>query len=181
MVQEVQTWVWVYNETTLETIEAIGTSSFKIVEWRQTKGGHYTSSVETSWTSTWDYIRDVTPRQSPMVVSTDMAISSSSWKAEFTLSNYWIRVPAPWTYQITLHWSWWASTFQPTVYLIRWVNKSDTVLYTKTFSAHDEETITLNVDLGKFEIITIRWSFYYSGSAWVSNPTLVYTLTLQQL
>ena len=53
MVQEVQTWVGITNETTLETIEAIGTSSFKIVEGRQTKGGRYASGCVASGNVYW--------------------------------------------------------------------------------------------------------------------------------
>lgn len=181
MVQEVQTWVWVYNETTLETIEAIGTSSFKIVEWRQTKWWHYASEVNVSWTSMWSYVKETGIRQSGMVESTNMSIWSSSWKQEYSLKNLGIRVPSAWTYQCTLYWTWGASSYQPTIYLIRWTTENDIVLYTKTFWRNGSETITINADLGKFDILTVRWKFYYSWSSDYASPNLSYSLTLQQI
>lgn len=180
MVQEVQTWVWVYNETTLETIEAIGTSSFKIVEWRQTKWWHYTSSASASWWVNWDY-HSWDERQSPKVESVDMSIWSSEWKAEFTVRDYWLRVPVAWTYQCTVYWRWWSNTSQPTIYVTQWSSKDDEVLYTKTFPSNRNETVTFNVDMWKFDVITIRWSFYYSWSASSAGLGFQYTLTLQQL
>jgi len=180
MLQEVQTWVWIYNESTLETIEAIGTSSFKIVEWRQTKGGHYISSATGEWMAIWDYV-DTWPRQWPMVVSTDMTITSSSWQASFAVANNWLRVPRAWTYEVTVDRRGWSSTYSGVMYAIRGTTENDEILYTKSFSANYSEVITFNVDLGKFEVITIWGKFYYSWTAHQFWPRVVYKLTVKQL
>jgi len=48
------------------------------------------------------------------------------------------------------------------MYAIRGTTENDEILYTKSFSANYSEVITFNVDLGKFEVITIWGKFYYS-------------------
>lgn len=181
MVQEVQTWVWVYNETTLETIEAIGTSSFKIVEWRQTKWWHYISSVTASGSVARSYSSGDS-RQSPTLPATNLTITSSSWKATYTISEYWIRVPSAWTYRLTIDWNWWSSTMSDTLIIKKWTTSSSPTIYTKTFSGSSQsEIVNVDVDLGKFEIITLWGSFYYWWSSSWAYLNFGATLTLQQL
>ena len=103
MVQEVQTWVWITNETTLETIEAIGTSSFKIIEWRQTKGGHYVSGCVADGNVYYKY-REGDSRDSGELKSEDTAIIKNTWKSEFSIRNWGIRVPNGGSYAIELTW-----------------------------------------------------------------------------
>lgn len=86
MVQEVQTGVGIVNETTLETIEAIGTSSFKIVEGRQTRGNHYSIGCEATGTATW--LLDEDDRDTGEVLCQNLTMTSQYGKQEFTMKNY---------------------------------------------------------------------------------------------
>lgn len=178
MVQEVQTWVGITNETTLETIEAIGTSSFKIIEGRQTKGEHYVSGCIADGNVKYTY-HEGEERDSGEVMSTDTAILESLGKREFSIRNWGIRVPAAGTYSIQLTWGGGASTSNATIIL----KGGWKTLYTKTFTSSNSETVNLTADLGKFDLIEIRGQFYYKGSASVASMTFSTkpTLTIQQL
>ena len=176
MVQEVQTWVGITNETTLETIEAIGTSSFKIREWRQTTW-HYSSwctatgNVDRYYSESWG------TRDSGEVLSTDTAITSMSGKQEFVMKDGGIRVPSAWTYEIKLYRSWGASTTWATVIIKWWWN----VLYTKQFTSSNSETVTFMADLWKFDLIQLWGEFYYNWGATAASLRLSADLTIQQL
>lgn len=159
MVQEVQTWVGITNETTLETIEAVGTSSFKIREWRQTTA-RYVNGCKATWNVQWSY-SDGDSRDSGQIKSQDTVITEMSGKQEFTMYDGWIRIPVAWTYQITLYRGSWWSTVNGTIFL----KAGNRVLYTKTFAALGSETVVINADLGKFDTIEIRGEFYYKGSS----------------
>ena len=176
MVQKVQTWVWITNETTLETIEAIGTSSFKIREWRQTTA-RYVNKCEWNGKVTW-YWQTWDERQSEEVISTDTAIDSQNWNQEFIIDSGWIRVPVAWTYQITFTWSWWSSTSNAT-FILKWWDKE---LYSNEHTSSQTETVTVVANLWKFDLIELRWSFYYTGSS--SSATMniqVSSIIIQQL
>lgn len=176
MVQEVQTGVWITNETTLETIEAIGTSSFKIIEWRQTKGGHFvsgcsaTGGVNRNYQSGWS-------RDSGEIKSSNMTISDNFGKSELTLRNNWIRVPNPWTYQITLWRSGWGATNYATI-ILKWGGKT---IYTKEFTSSDSETVVVSADLWKFDAIEIWGQFTYNWSASAASLGILATLKITQL
>lgn len=180
MVQEVQTSVAIPQENTLETIEAIGTSSFKIVEWRQTRGWHYSSSAVVSGSASWTYFSSSWERQSPKEKAS-MWLSSATWKASYLVRVWSVRVPTAWTYQLTLYRYWWSSRNSTTIYMVKWENSWDTQLYTKTFSANSSETVNLEFDLGKFEVITFRFTFYYSWDSSQATLQSNYRLTLKQL
>lgn len=175
--QEVQTWVWVYELTTIETIEAVGTSSPKIIEGRQTKGWHYVSECNADWQvhSSWTTWED---RQRPKEQSTDFEVTSTTGKSEFITVNNWIRLPAAWSYEATLYWGWrWA-----TIFIQDW----DEILYTKEFEWNDglkSETVTFTFDAWKFDIITLWGQFYYWGSSSSASLAFQYPpeLTIRQL
>ena len=175
--QEVQTWVWVYELTTIETIEAVGTSSPKIIEGRQTKWWHYISECTAEWQvriswDAWD------SRRTSKEQSTDFAVTSTTWKMEFVTANYWVRIPAAWSYEATMYWVWrWAI-----VYIQDW----DRILYTKEFEWNDgvqSETVTFRFDAWRFDIITLWGKFYYWWSS--DHATLQFNhypeLTIRQL
>ena len=178
MVQEVQTWVWVYNETTLETIEAIGTSSFKIIEWRQTKWWHYLSQCVATGNVYFDYSWPV-PIDSWEIKSTDTAISSMSGKSEYAMSNWWVRVPQAWTYKIDVAWGWGSNTLEATLI----IKAEGKIVYQKTQRPYWDVTDTFYVDMWKFGTIEIRGDFNYWGTA--SSISVYFwsipTLTIQQL
>jgi hypothetical protein len=176
MVQEVQTSTTPIVENTLETIEAIGTSSRKIIENRQTRWGHYASKCSASWTVKW-YYDNQWGRQSEEIESDNLTISESTGKQSFELRDLWIRVPQAWTYQITLTWSWWSSTANNTMILRCWWN----VVYTKEHTSSQTETVILLVDMWKFDLVEAWSSFYYKGSASAASLTNTYSLDIQQL
>lgn len=174
MVQEVQTAVTIPQETTLDTIQAIGTSSVKIREWRQTTW-HYTSGVTASWSISWSW-DPWNPRDS-WKLSPNLTIGSSYWKMEYAKKMGSIRVPVAWSYQITLSWSWWSSISNATIVLMWGWNQ----LYTKTFTSSSSETIVKNVDLWKFDTVEVYWSLYCSSGYSSSMTMQVSQLEIQQL
>lgn len=177
MVQEVQTWVGIVNETTLETIEAVGTSSFKIKEWRQTTP-RYTSSCKASGNVTW-HRSEGESKQWPDTKSTNTTISDNYGKQGFTIRNGGIAVPAAWTYEITLF-RWGGSSIDDATMILK---AAGNTIYTKKFTSYNKETVTLRIDLGKFETIEIRGNFNYKGSSISATLSFsdVPTLTIQQL
>ena len=176
MVQEVQTSVERPVETTLETIEAIGTSSIKIIEGRQTRGWHYASKCTASWKVSW-YYSNQGERQSEEVESQDMVISDNIGKQDYEIRELWVRVPQAWTYQITLTWSGWSSTSNATMILKCGWN----VVYTQEHTSSQTETVVLVVDMGKFDLVEAWGSFYYKGSSSWATLNLTYSMDIQQL
>lgn len=180
MVQEVQTWIGIANETTLETIEAIGTSSFKIKEGRQTTG-RYVSKCSGSAYVQRGYTGGT--RDSGLVKGS-VTLANSDWLAEFIQTNGGIRIPKAGTYEITYA-SWQAGgvSYDSNFYLKNWPNPTDKNIYSYSAVGY---YYALNgsfiVDLGKFDIITCWATFNYTGSA--SGATLadwINTLTIKQL
>lgn len=175
MVQETQTGIGITQLTTLETIEAIGTSSFKIREWRQTtdrftRGCAATGNVSGYLPNAWT---------TPEIKSSNLTITEQMGKQWFSIKNGGICVPMAGSYQLMLHRWWWTGSIASTIIIKSWGN----VVYTKTFSwAAKQETVMIPVDLGKFETIELRWQFTWSGS-WAITMTFSTTpeLTLQQL
>ena len=182
MVQEVQTGVWITNETTLETIQAIGTSSFKIVEWRQTKGGHYVGWCKCSMVVRRSYEEWVTDRQSPLVIGKNVTIDSWEWNAEYKVINDGIRVPVSWTYEIsgTAKAGW--SEYSGTTYLKVGTCAWDTTIYSLHGNSTKTEDFTIRANIGKFDVITIWGEFYYNGNQHNASPSWsVITMTITQL
>lgn len=180
MVQEVQTEVGIYDETMLETIEAVGTSSRKIIEWRQTVWGHNVSGCSATGNVTWHYRNGVTDEDSYYVKSQDLDIDSSWWGVDYVMKNGCIRLPKAWAYQCTLTWwggaAWWDTTV--------FVELAGKVLYTNTFSGSTQtETVTFTFNAGKFDLLELGWEFYVTGS--YTQITLRFsqaaTLEIQQL
>ena len=163
MVQEVQTGVWITNETTLETIQAIGTSSFKIVEWRQTKGGHYVS-----WCTATMIVRrhgSADDRESPLVQWVQVSVDSQWGNAEYKVINNGIRVPVAWTYEISGNAKAGWSEYRGTTYLKLGACSGDETIYSLHGNSTKTENFTIRVNIGKFDVLTIRGDFYYNGSS----------------
>ena len=177
MVQEVQTWVGITNETTLETIQAVGTSSVKIVEGRQTTWGHHVSRCIASWNIHWNR-NTGDNRDSGILYSEDMRIDEDFGTSGFSMRDGGVRVPTEWSYQIDIERGGGASQFDAT-FILKWGGR---ILYSKSSGQqYYSENITIIVNLGKFDIIEICWDFYYSGSStsfggfFGSRPTLTIT------
>lgn len=176
MVQQVQQWVINTPETTLETIEAVGTSSKKLIDWRQTTWEHFVWWCTASWSVHWWYNYHTGNRRS-WTLQGNLWISTTRWPRTFSIVDKGIRVPKWWTYRLDLTWSWWGN-FSTTIYIKKGTSFSDETIYTATSAATISKTLTL----GKFDTITLRWEFYYYWSSdyasWVIN---VSSLTLTEL
>lgn len=176
--QEVQTWIEIYDESTLDTIEAVGTSSRKIIEWRQTRGGHFSSRCVATGNVTWYYDSGISD-SSGYVASEDLDITSLSWNVEYIIWDGWVRLPLAWSYQCTLTW-WWGSTYwEQTIYIKVWGN----TVYTNTFTnTYQTETVTFIFNAGKFDLLELWWEYHVTG--W-PNIELSFILqpeiTIQQL
>lgn len=170
MLQEVQTATTNRTESTLETIEAVGTSSRKIIEWRQTIGWHSISKCVASGNVGWQYKWDWN-RNSDYLESSNLAVSSSTWPIEFTTKSHAIRLPVQWSYECEM--TWWISSSQRTgtIYVKVW---SETV-YTNTINSVTTKTAKFKFNAGKFANLTLWAEFYWSGNttsvAWLEfNP-----------
>ena len=100
--QEVQTSVNYTPETRLQTIEAVGTSSRKIIEGRQTTGRYL------SWcTASWERNVSVSSEHpDSWYVSQPLSITDSTGKMMYSTQDWGVKVPVAWTYQITATWPW---------------------------------------------------------------------------
>lgn len=174
MVQEVQSSVLSTNESTLETIEAVGTSSRKIIEWRQTIWGHKISTCAATGNVSWEYIWDWN-RDSGYLESNDLEITSSTWPIEFVMKWNAIRLPVSWSYECELTWWIWATQRTGTIYIKVWSN----TVYTNMINSVTQETVKFKFNAWKFDSLILWWEFYWWGStsalAWISftpKPTL---------
>lgn len=166
MVQEVQTPAWYVNESTLETIEAVGTSSRKILEWRQTRWGRNVSRCEATGNVSYQYRQGQTPKDSEYIESDNITITDTFGDKDFSIVSNRICLPVIWWYSCELTrwigpsiWTW-------TIY----VNVGDTTVYTNTLSANSE-TVTFTFNAGKFDKLTIWWEFSYTWSSTAASIT----------
>lgn len=168
MVQEVQTSVNQPIETTLETIQAVGTSSVKIVEGRQTTWGRFAYWCKASWNKSM---------YAPDTQQITLTISSSYWNTEFLKVDGGIRIPLAWAYEIVAECRWgnigWWVNF--THYIKSW----DTDLF-NVVTSNNNDTITSSktVNLGKFDIVKV-----ISKCGWTAwNGAVSYdTITITKL
>ena len=168
MVQEVQTGIWITNETTLETIQAIGTSSVKIREWRQTTW-HFTSLCEASW-SQWA----ATKPDGSMgdKVQATLTIDSEYWPIDYDIVDWWIRIPEAWWYEIKLAWKWWgyATAYH---YIRAWWEE---YLMMTTNNSVDIIESSKILNLWKYEIVTL-WAAAEAPGEWWATITDTITIT----
>lgn len=163
MVQEVQTSVIQPIETTLDTIQAIGTSSFKIVEWRQTKGWHYVGWAKTTWGR---YTYTASTSVTSPVTQIPVTLDSSYWKYDYSIVSGWLRVPVAWTYELEFSRYWGSSLNSSTIFIKNWTTENSQTLYTNTFGNSWSEVKTMVVDLGKFDTITAWGQVWIYGGFW---------------
>ena len=169
--------VTITNETTLETIEGIGTSSFKIKEWRQTTG-RYLSECQGEVVVQWHTWHSMSKYK--WVVT----LHSSTWNAEFVQTRWWIRIPKAWTYRFTYSGGQvWGYNRDSTFYIKNWPNFDDKTIFQHTATwGYDTISGSFIVDLWKFDIITAWADFTYNGS-WTGEGIFddIDYLTIQQL
>lgn len=180
MVQEVQTGIWIYNETTLETIEAVGTSSRKIIEWRQTVGWHYASRCTAQWKANRSYT-SWWSRSSP-TLQAKLSITSTQWKKRFSAVDWGICVPEAWTYELTITWIGSNTTYGITISVYKWDDTSGKRVFIASDNTnYDPITKSVLVDLGKFDTLNVYYDYYYSGSAAGASFGEMTTVTIQQI
>lgn len=181
MVQQVQQWVINTPETTLETIEAVGTSSKKLIEWRQTTGEHFIWWCTATWSIHWWYDYH-TGNRSSWTLQGDMTLSTTRWPRIFIIVDKGVRVPKWWTYKLDMVWRWGYSSMRATIYVKKGTSFSDETIYTGVTYANADITVSNVLNLGKFDTISIWWDFYYSWSAdYASWDISISSLTLTEL
>ena len=124
----------------------------------------------------WNYTQSAGIRDSGLVKGT-LSVTDSTGKQEFIARDGGIRVPTAGTYKLTIYWSSGSSTFTATIH----VRAGGNEVYTKTFNSSNSETVVVNADMGKFDLVELRGEFYYSGSATSSFLAISSTITIQQL
>lgn len=177
MVQEVQTSVWIQNPTTLDVIEWIGTSSFKLTEWRQVISDNSIINCKISSTVSWNYQRWGST-YSWDIYSNNITIISQTWEFDIRANDEYlqIRVPIAWKYKIETSWWSWGSTFSMSVE-IKASNK--TIISDSTSSSSDSLWWEATVSLWKYDLITHIGTFTYrwSSSGAGFSDTEVITIT----
>jgi hypothetical protein len=179
MVQEVQTSVIPTNETTLETIEAIGTSSRKIIEWRQTRWWRSISICEATGNVKWRYVSGSSWNPSEYIESEDLAITNVEWNIEFSMVGNAIRLPVQWWYVCDIEWGIAPLNWTANLYVKVW----QTTIYTDMLDTSWTKTATVNFNAWKFDKLTIWADFLYqwpASTAWIEF-TPAPTLRLQLL
>ena len=162
MVQKVQTAVGEMQPTTLDTIEAVGTSSRKLRDGRQTTGERFLGyCTTTEWTNLWTR-RAHWARQSSLIQITGMDIDTCSSNYIYIMKDGGLRVPRGWTYEVEITWAWGNSSMSSTLFVK--VGKWGQTLYTETSTNPATQTDTITVNLGKFDTITLWTQYYWSWS-----------------
>lgn len=152
--QEVQTAVEVTPENTLETIEAIWTSSRKIIIWRQTRQKIYGESWATltfvaptiSYQPAWFY---------PNLEWT-WTVSNEVWELAYSQQWDWMRLPLQSSYSLTITTAKWRSTWYWPVVATTRVKLAGETIYSYDSSSNSDYSETITVIAGKFSVLTIE-------------------------
>lgn len=152
MVQEVQTPVEATPINTLETIEAIWTSSRKIIIWRQTRDRPY---GESKITLTLSLEPDLTPREETDDLRGDPVISDEAWEFTYTQIWDWIRIPLGGTYRLTVTTPSYRNNSSWSVYPTVKVRAWSRVIYKYYNEEHSIHTETVIVSLGRFDVLSL--------------------------
>lgn len=167
MVQEVQTDVVKRTETTLETIEAIWTSSRKIIIDRQTRQRYYwASGITYSQTIPYDSYSPWTTSD----MSGTVTLSNKIWGMDYLKIDNTARIPIQWNYSITVTpQPWWvAGTFKTKLRV------NDDVVMEITRSTNDSTPETWYYILWKFDLVKVTIQLITTGNpAWEWNATAV--------
>lgn len=152
--QEVQTAVEITPENTLETIEAIWTSSRKIIIWRQTRQKIYGESGATlTFVAPAKYYQ---PAWFYPNLEWTWTVSDEVWELSYSQNWDWMRLPLQSSYSLTITPAkWHSSWYWPIITTTRVKIAGETVYsYDSSSSADYSETIT--VTAWKFSVLTIE-------------------------
>ena len=166
--QEVQTAVDITPENTLETIEAIWTSSRKIIIGRQTRW-------IVQWWS-WISMQNSVYLEMHAWDETDdliwtLTVFDAYWDLFYQFAWDAIRIPEQWNYAITITPADWSNSWYYTCTTKVWAWNEVIYSYLKNNNTPYSETI--NVTLGKFTLIklTIK-SVAYGATSWTRTASL---------
>lgn len=98
--------------------------------------------------------------QSPTVEWT-FTITDYRWETEFREKDNWIRIPLAWPYLVEISFRWWSSSNLVTSYLRAWERD---VYQVDTSSPSTWVTKQIVLNLGRYDIVSIRWTVYHSWS-----------------
>lgn len=163
MVQKVQTAVGEMQPTTLDTIEAVGTSSRKLREWRQTTGERFLGYCTTTENTLTRLYTSWGSRDSGMLQLNNLTIDTTSSNLIYTMKDGGVRIPKGWTYQVEITWSsGWFADMTATLYV---KTGNGQTLYTETSTNNSQQTDTFLVNVGKFDTIEVWVDYHYSWSS----------------
>ena len=174
MVQEVQTPVETTPINTLETIEAIWTSSRKIIIWRQTRDRLYwESGVTLSYyvpTVTVDWYTET---------EWEATLLDEVWELSYNKNWEWVRIPIEWTYQLTIDCFRWSQNPSGTIIATTRVLADNKQIYSYDNSANSDHQDVITVTLGKFT--TIRMDLIYDSDYSATRWNVTKTVVIQKL
>lgn len=171
-IQEVQTSITTTPENTLETIEAIWTSSRKIIIWRQTR--ERISLAWESWATLSYYVPD-TPIDWYTETEWEGTITNVVWELIYSKSGEWVRLPLEWSYQLTINCFRWSQNPSGTITATTRVLADRKQVYSYDNSANSAHQDTINITVGKFTVIEMDliYNSTYSATRWNVAQTIV--------
>lgn len=171
MVQEVQTDVVRRQENTLETIENIWTSSRKIIIDRQTRHVYKHSWI--SMNTKFDTFGSVDPAPGTVIPPIiEVTTYDSEGEIEYRLIDWELRIPVAWQYQVSISYSLPSTSWTMTTNL----RVNDKKVWTENASS-GSHSATMTLDLGKYDLITVDRSYYYTSAfSWYPSQTVTVTI-----
>lgn len=152
-IQQVQTPIDTTQETTLETIEAIWTSSRKIIIWRQTRqkiygesGATYTFVTPLEYQNAWTY-HDLEGTGT---------VSDEIWELSYNQQGNWMRLPLQSSYSLTITPASWRATAYWDVVRTTRVLVGGKIVYTYDSTRTDGHTDTITITAWKFAVVTVE-------------------------
>lgn len=153
-IQQVQTPIDTTQETTLETIEAIWTSSRKIIIWRQTRQKIYGESWATlTFTAP---TRTYQPEWFYPDLEWTWTVSDVVWELSYNQQWNWMRLPLQSSYSLTITPAKWRSTWYWPVVTTTRVRLAGKTIYTYNSSSTADYSETITVTAWKFSVLTIE-------------------------
>ena len=169
-IQQVQTPIDTTQETTLETIEAIWTSSRKIIIWRQTRQKIYGES--------WATYTFTAPSQSyqPEWFYPDLewtwSVSNVIWELAYNQQWNGMRLPLQSSYSLTITPASWRATWYWDVVTTTRVRVWGKTVYTYESHRTDGHTDTITITAWKFSVVTVEMDMYLpttSSTGWTAT------------
>ena len=158
----------------LNLIEWVWYQEWKVKEHWQVESAFWYSCTASGSAS---YQATNTERQST-TNQWNLSITESIWVTEFSIQQWWLRIPMAWPYLVEISVKWWASSMKVTNYIrLNW----DTIYQQETTSGATTITTELLLNLWKFDILSFWGDMYYSGSSSSASGSSTATIKIKRL